>query len=281
MKNKFKFFCLFFFGGVLYAQNDSFPDLSLRLEPYGNLKAGMQYYSYTEPKVMTVSGPMFTVSAMGGIKFNPLIKSDLEIYYATDIGQNIYHGSLVLTNPDGSRKNIPVKYKSNDYYLGGVYRLGLIIGNGIDEWLVLYTGMGYRYLNNIALGLGAYSREQSYLYMPFGGRVKVWVNNKIRLKLDAELRALLLGNNKSAFKKIGFDNDLHFTQNNGSGARVSFGAEVFISKKNIFFIQGTLDYWSIGDSNKKPAYKSGVIQGYWLEPKNNTITYGVEIGYAF
>lgn len=231
---------------------------------------------------MSISGPMYTIGAVGGIKFNSFIKSDLEFYYATDIGKNTYNGAIQMTDFLGQKTTIPLIAKSNDYYLSIAYRVGLtIFGDGIDEYFGLYLGMGYRYLNNQIRDTSAYSRKQSYFYMPIGARIKVRLNKKIRLKLDGELRAMLLGSNTSAFRDIGYDNNLHFIQANGSGSRITLGAEFFVTKKTFLFIQGTFDYWGIGKSNVLAAYKGGMLADYFVEPENNTIVYGFEIGYSF
>ncbi|WP_143428396.1 hypothetical protein [Helicobacter sp. 11S03491-1] len=252
-------------------------NLSLKPTFYGTIKTGLGYYSYKEPNVMSITGPMYVVSAIGGLKLNPLIKTDATLYYSRDLGRNTYDGGIMLN--DGSI--LPHQSLSSDWYVGGKYRAGLIIGNGIDEWLVLYLGLGYRYLHNQIHGSGAYLREQTYLYMPMGGQVKVWLFDKVRLNLDVEFRALLLGNNISHFKDLGYDNNLHFIQNSGSGTRVTLGAEVFITRKSSILVEGFLDYWNIGQSSKEKLYEKGISKGSYIEPVNKTLFYGLQVGYSF
>ncbi|PAF42476.1 hypothetical protein [Helicobacter sp. 11S02596-1] len=248
---------------------------------YGHIKMGVASYTYKEPDVMSIAGPMAVFGAMGGLKINSFIKSDLEVYYATDMGKNIYDGSVVYKDGRTEPLKAPLKAPSKDYYLGGVYRAGLTIlkGDNGEEYFGIYTGLGYRYLQNQVQSKAAYLREQSYVYLPFGVRISVPLSKDFVLKANGELRAMIFGNNTSHFRDIGRDNDLHFIQTSGTGVRL--GGGVAFGNKNAFFIQAVFDYWSIAKSDVKPAYVGGKVDGYYVEPENNTIAYGVEIGFAF
>lgn len=285
MKKHLKFlFFLFVPVSVFALETEPIPNFGFKFQPYGNFKFGMQYYEYKEPSVMSISGPMYVLNGTFGVKPNPIFKADIRIFYAQDIGKNIYKGSL--QSLDGKGEIIPFSAKSGDYYLGGVGRVAFIIGDGVQqEWVSLYTGFGYRFLANNVQNppdqIVAYRRDQSYLYMPFGVDVKLWLTKKIRFNLNAEVRALLIGMNTTHFRDIGFDNDAHFTQKNGTGARISIGGEFFIIKNQAILLEAFFDYWGIGDSDIRPQTKGGKFVGNYLEPKNNTEAFGVQIGYSF
>ncbi|MDO7253648.1 hypothetical protein [Helicobacter cappadocius] len=277
------FFCFFPFGVYALETYPATPNLAFGFHPYGSAKFGMQYYEYTEPKLMSISGPMYNISGLFGVKLNPLLKMDVQIYYSQDIGQNIYNGS---TQDFSTKEVVPLSLKSADYYLGGVGKVAFILGDGIEEeWVSFYTGLGYRYLNNNIQNppnqIVTYRREQTYWYMPFGVDASMWLNKNIKIKINAELRALLVGKNITHFTDLGWDNDAHFTQKNGSGSRLSLGAEFFITKKQAITLEAFFDYWGIKKSNIKNITNQGKSVGSFIEPENNTKVFGVQIGYFF
>lgn len=284
MKKHLKFlFFLFVPLSGFAIETKPMPNFGFKFQPYGSFKFGMQHYEYTEPNVMSISGPMYVLNGTFGVKPNPIFKADVRIVYAQDIGKNIYNGSL---QNFATNETTPFSAKSADYYVGGVGRVAFIIGDGVQqEWVSLYTGLGYRFLANSVQNppdqIVAYGREQSYLYMPFGADIKLWLTTKIRLNVNAEVRALLVGMNTTRFTDIGFDNDAYFTQKNGTGARISIGGEFFIVKSQAISLEAFFDYWGIGDSDIKAQTINGKFVGNYLEPKNNTKAFGVQIGYSF
>ncbi|PAF53292.1 hypothetical protein BKH42_06650 [Helicobacter sp. 13S00482-2] len=286
MKNYIKILICFFLPLCIHAlerRPASNPNLALGFHPYGSVNFGMEYYTYTEPSVMSISGAMYHLNGLFGVKLNPFFKTDVQIYYSQDIGKNVYDGSI---HNSVTNETTPLSVRSADYYLGGVGRLGLVLGDGFEEeWVTLYTGIGYRYLDNDIQNppgqLVAYRREQSYLYMPFGLEAKFWLNNFIKFKLNGELRALLMGSNITHFTDLGWDNDAYFTQKNGSGSRVSLGVDFFITKKQSINVEAFFDYWNIKKSNLQEASRGGKFLGYYVEPDNNTKVFGVQIGYGF
>lgn len=268
---------------VSYAQDsqDNFT-LPTPLQFYGHLKTGMQNYVYREPSVMSIEGPMFVVDAMFGLKPSSFTASDIEVYYVTDIGQNIYDGAIVKMFSDGRQEISPIKARSSDYYFGGIYRAGITpINDEFGNEFMIYVGLAYRYLNNQVHSVGAYQREQHYLYLPLGIRTQIKINKFIGIKGTLEFRPLILGRNKSHFKMIGHDNDLIFSQRNGVGLEASVGIEFFIAKKSSIFLEGFFDYWNIADSTKVDSYIDGLHVGTYIEPKNTTSLYGIRIGYSF
>lgn len=266
---------------MLFGLEDTTLDLSFGFDPYAEVAGGMSYYHYNEPNVMDIFGPMYNLNVLLGAKLNPLLKTELEIYFSQDTGKNIYNGAIQITDMFGT-KNEPFSARSNDYYAGGEYRAGFILGDGISvEYLTIYTGFGYRFLQNLVDSSAAYLRKQSYLYMPFGVKSNIPIARKVSLRLNAELMALLLGLNTSYFTDIQRDQNLHFTQKSGTGARVSLGFNIALDNKNSIFIQGYFNYWNIADSNSLPSTQNGKFVGNYIEPKNTTTDYGIQIGYHF
>lgn len=249
---------------------------------YGYLKVGLQNYTYHEPNVMSIKGPMQIINTMFGLKLTSFIATDIEIYYAMDTGKNIYDGALVRIFSDGREETIPIRSHSNDYYYGGTYRIGFTpLGNDSQNNLLVYLGISYRYLDNLIRGEGAYRREQTYLYTPLGIRAQVKIKKFIGLRGNLEFRPLLLGWNKSHFSMLGRDNDLTFKQRNGLGTEASMGIDFFIAKDSSIFVETFIDYWNIAQSTRTDSYIAGRFAGTYIEPKNTTLAYGIRIGYSF
>lgn len=255
---------------------------TLKPKFYGELRAGVQHYKYEElPNVMSIAtpyaNPMYTLGGMIGVKFNPFLKMDLELYFSQDT-KNIYEGSSrdlvtgILT---------PIILPSNDLYAGGVYRLGFIYGNGITEWATFYTGLGYRFLHNKIKGAGSYTRIQGYLYAPIGFRSSISLSQKIKLRFGGETRLMFFGHNTSYFTENGFNNDLKFRQNGGIGFRGNLGVEFVLKDDWSIFVQTFYDYWYIPSSNLQFALMDGRAPEPHHEPKNRTNAFGIEVGIAF
>lgn len=276
---------LTFIISISYAQEELDIDTSpppFHTKFYGYLKAGIQNYAYHEPNVMSIKGTMQTINAMFGLKLTSFITSDIEIYYAMDIGKNTYDGALVRTFSDGREETIPFKSHSNDYYYGGTYRLGFTpLGNDSQNNLLVYLGISYRYLDNLIRGQGGYRREQTYIYTPLGMRAQVKLKKFVGIRGALEFRPLLLGYNKSHFSMIGRDNDLTFKQRSGLGAEANIGVDFLLPKDSSIFIETFIDYWNIAESTRTDSYIAGRYAGTFIEPKNTTLAYGIRIGYLF
>ena len=179
-------------------------------------------------------------------------------------GRVDYDGALM----DGT----PYKINGiNDLVLEGRLLLGadMLIRDILGT---LYSGVGYRYLNNdTSFDPAGYERESNYLYIPLGG--EIYTNLKADWYWGAriEFDYLAWGMQKSHLSDIGL-NDVHNRQNSGYGYRASVRFE-HKSKDAVFAIEPFYRYWDID--------KSEVKYGSVFEPSNDTKEIGVQLFWMF
>lgn len=160
-----------------------------------------------------------------------------------------------------------------------------------DDWegdnavLAFYTGIGYRYLFHDGRGVSCtisecffgYRRESNYLYLPVGVIHRSALEDNARLVLTLEYNRLLIGKQVSRLSDGGQGHsDPTNTQNKGYGLKASITYD-----KKKWAIGPYVNYWNIDDSNIAPIYINGLLYGYGLEPKNNTLEFGIRAGQQF
>lgn len=162
---------------------------------------------------------------------------------------------------------------------------------GKDHWinnsvLAPYLGVGYRFLFNDARGLSCtvstcywgYRRESNYSYLPVGFTLRNKLDNQAHLISSLEYDHLISGKQISRFSDGGFGHsDLTHNQAKGYGLRFSL-----VYEKDNWAVGPYAHYWSVDDSDIAPEILNGVPTGkYYIEPKNNTIEFGVKIRQQF
>lgn len=242
---------------------------------------GMEYYRYKEPDVMQIQGPMLNFNgAIGVIK--SLFRFQSDLYFATHIGANVYDGGLY-----NSVTQVTTKYstQSTDYYTGITAKVGINLFNEGKELFFIYTGLGYRFLYNLAIDKpnikASYGRYQGYLFLPIGLSGEIPVAKKVSIIAMIEQRILLYGHNTSTFSDLGYDSDLYFIQKRGYGGRIALGTKIYLPNTNAIKINLYFDYWGIAKSTTDSAYRNNIFVGDFIEPKNNTIATGLNVTYAF
>lgn len=245
-----------------------------------SLNSGIEYYSYTEPGVMNISGPMFVANADFGILYR-FFKTQLEVYGGKDIGSSLYHGGIY----DLKTKQIePYDAQSTDYYLGTVLKLGFSLFRNHYEPIYVYSGIGYRFLHNFIIDKphvkAAYTRDQGYIYLPIGINGEWAFHPKISVLGGFEYRILLYGHQASGLQALGFSSDAHFKQTDGMGFRVTSGMKFYLNKNHALKLTFYYDSWIIAKSDIVVLEKDGKRESF-IEPANNTQTGGVLIGYSF
>jgi len=139
----------------------------------------------------------------------------------------------------------------------------------------LYSGVGYRYLNDdTSFDPYGYERESNYLYIPLGGEIYANLKADWYWGAGIELDYLAWGMQRSHRSDIGRD-DVDNRQNSGYGYRASVRFE-HKSKKAVFAIEPFYRYWDIDDSEiEYDGYE------YGLEPDNSTKEIGVQLFWIF
>jgi hypothetical protein len=241
---------------------------------------GPEIYSfkYKEPGVMEDEGTFYgmhfgctsrdwvsTSSLNGGSVF----KAEGRFAF----GQVDYDGALQNSETE---EIIPYKLDGiNDFVFEGRLLLGADMLSR-DTLFTLYSGVGYRYLNDDpSFDQYFYERESNYLYIPLGG--EIYANLKADWYWGAriEFDYLLWGMQRSHLSNVGY-NDVDNRQKSGYGYRASVRFQ-HKSKGSVFAIEPFFRYWDINDSEIEYAG-----YGYYgLEPANETKEIGVQLFWIF
>lgn len=133
--------------------------------------------------------------------------------------------------------------------------------------IVPLTGIGFRYLVNELPGIGGYTREQSYWYLPVGVEGNGSFRKGLGYVIRAEYDYFLSGSNIS-----GGDS---FSQDGGYGFHVSAGVSHAPEGGSVapVLIEPYFRYWNVDDST--------VTRDGWLEPANNCTEYGIKCSVLF
>ncbi len=232
----------------------------------------ISHIAYEEPDFMKDSGFMYGI-----------------------IGSYAYH-NIIMIKADGRLSYGKMDYSSTgtgeadniDDYLAetrGVVGYDFLVYKILS--ITPYMGIGYRYLKDDSSGIttttGArgYERESNYIYSPIGLEISVPFANDWQTGTMLEYDYFWWGKQKShlsdAISGLG---DIENKQTRGWGLRGAVKIEKR-TKKIDFIIESFARYWSIERSKKANITFAGVAVGYGIEPKNNSIEYGVKLAWRF
>lgn len=254
--------------------------ISVNAKFLGDAGYGYNFYRYEEPGLMKIDGMLHTIftklAYVGDI-------AGVEVNYIQAFNANLkYNGSTQGGTP---LINIPSKddFFNVDFKIGA--RLGLYDNyNGFG-----YFGIGYRYLDNRVSGSGGYRREQLYYYIPIGFSASDGMSlGGLFARYGIEFRYMFLGVNRThigdAIPNIN-PSVLTMEQKNSFGLKVHTGFDYFISDYFKLFTQFSADYWYVRESSTgittQTKNNSYIIKQAWIEPRNNTFQFGVEVGLGF
>jgi len=225
-------------------------------------------YQYQEPGLMSLKGSKMGLE-LRSTKLLPdhrVIQADLRYAFGT-VNYN--------SNGTGSASGNP------DWYIEGRFLVGK--DWALDAAVVLpYIGIGYRYLFNDGRGISStgasgYRRESNYFYLPVGIIHRSLLNDQSRLVGTLEYDHLLAGKQISSLSDAGLGyGDVTNTQSNGYGLKLSATYE-----KDNWAIGPYVHYWDIGESDVALVFQNGFPVGMGVEPKNNTIEFGLKASQQF
>lgn len=230
------------------------------------------HFRYREPDVMEDNGVFYGVIA--GYTYRGWVPASPEESFAEDkgllrlegryaCGQVDYNGSLT----GGTHYTID---DIDDYVIETRLLLGI---EELDkDWLAsLYTGVGYRYLNDdTSFDPYGYERESNYLYVPLGYQLDGSFRDGWAWGGVIEADILVWGKQRSHLSDVGLYN-VDNEQHKGYGFRASVRLRNR-SKIGIILVEPFIRYWDIEDSE----VKSG-----WIEPANNTTEFGLQLVWRF
>lgn len=239
-----------------------------------DIDTGFEYYKYVEPK-MKISGPMYVLDARLGLG-SGIFRAQLDGYYGTHIGQNIYNGQLFNGQPS--------RVKSTAWYVGTNLKLGLSHFSDGRNLAFLYTGVGYRYLYNFTFDdpglITSYARHQVYAYLPVGISVEIPASSSVSFTGLSEYRHLIYGQHKADLTRVRYEKDYKFRQRSGLGMRFAVGMK-FAFKRASIKTGIYYDFWKIDDSDGVVVKNGSGVSSVFIEPRNYTHALGLTVGASF
>ena len=155
----------------------------------------------------------------------------------------------------------------------------LLLGGDNLRWdalNTLYSGIGYRYLNDdSSIYAGGYERESNYLYIPLGYQFESSREIGWSFGFGVEYDFFISGIQRSHLSNVGLY-DVDNRQNGGYGYRASIRFQ-HKSKDAIFMIEPFYRYWDIDESEIEYAGNDY----YALEPANKSREIGVQFFWIF
>lgn len=237
-----------------------------------SLAAVVSYFDYEEDSIdVSIEGPMYGIAARYDFH-SATSRWMLGLQGELDFGSLDYDGA--------TQSGIPVSADSDDTLFEARALAGLDFEPGPDWLLTPFLGLGFRYWYNDVSGVGSYTREVSYLYLPLGLEVVHNLGSGWRLRMAAEGDVLLAGQVDSELSDV--DPGLNDTTNStdfgdGWGARVSLEA-----RTRNFSVEPYFRYWDIDESDTDALTYYGYPTGFLVfEPANTTTVFGIQLGYHF
>ncbi len=232
----------------------------------------ISYIKYDEPGLMENKGEMY------GLVFSYAYHNKLmtKIEGKFSYGEVNYEGSTWDGTPL-TIKRIP------DFMVELRALLGYDFKANESITISPYSGVGYRYLqdNSQDRYSGGYERESNYIYIPAGVETVARLGGGWSVGATAEIDIFIWGRQISYLSDAdsGY-NDIENEQMKGYGARGS----VFIAKKFEkvgFVIEPFIRYWNIRESMDADVVYDGYIEGYGVEPNNNSTEIGCKLAITF
>ena len=253
---------------LLTANTTHAETITLKTRAGNNIGVSLSYYRYEEPDLMSLVGGKIglDINSTKTLQHNYFIRGDMRYAFGT-VDYN--------SNGTGSTSG------ELDLYTEARGLLGKDWGFK-NTGLALYTGFGYRFLFNdgrgiTSTGAAGYRRESNYFYIPIGVIHRLAIKDQARLASTLEYDHLLKGKQISRLSDGGQGySDLTNNQNSGYGLKLSI-----IYEKDKWVIGPYAHYWYINDSDITLVYQNGILVGTGLEPRNNTIEFGLKVGQQF
>ena len=252
-----------------------------------SLGAEYFYAKYEEPGLISQDGMMYGFNGL--YQYRPSSGQFLHNPIANVMGiEGMYaKGNLDYSSP--SQNNIQVDKRNYMFEIRGILGQEFVHE---DYTLMLYSGFGYRYLNDddngeLHSGFYGYEREESYYYLPVGFETNHDFNNENSIALKGEFDLFLAGNqfshasdgNKYLDPLAHPNDDLSFDQKHGYGVRGSIAFSHQTEFIGIVF-EPFVRYWHIEDSDIVYGYVDGSYDPY-IEPENKTTEAGIKLAVQF
>ena len=228
------------------------------------------YFDYKEPGIMEETGFMYGVVGhyTHHTAYNVMVHASVEY----SMGSLDYDGHL----QDGT----PFETDTDDWLVECRGLIGYDIGIKGRYLITPYTGVGYRYWNDVISSAYGYEREIHYWYAPIGVKTAGPLAEKWTWGLTAEYDLFCRGTVKShvsdadpAYNDPSLDQDF----GEGYGVRCSLMFERALAGGASVSIEPFISYWDMQRSEVGDLYSNGAPIGHVVEPENETLSYGLSI----
>jgi len=239
----------------------------------------VSHITYKEPGVMQQTGVMHGFNASYSYygwlpplpEWNDKSMLRLEARYS--------YGKVDYKN-SGTVDNI------KDYMIEGRGLIGYVFQKPANFSIIPYLGFGYRYLNDdmggkeSSTGASGYERESNYVYIPIGAELNTSLNSGWFLGTTLEFDIFVKGKQISRLSDVDPEcPDISNRQRNGYGLRGSL--KIQRKLENIFFVfEPFIRYWNIKRSEDTYFVYNNSLW-YGVEPRNNSLEYGLKLGLKF
>jgi hypothetical protein len=200
----------------------------------------------------------------------------------------MFHTSLEYTqgeiqNDGATQEGTPLREDADDWIVEWRGLLGYDFtckGHAITPFL----GIGYRYWNDDIDGPSGYEREVEYWYSPIGIETISPLSGAWTWGVAAEYDFFWGGSVKSHLSDFAAElNDPEVDQDSGDGygLRFSIHFKRSFANNSALSVEPYVSYWNIDESDIATLTFSGVPIAFVIEPSNETLTYGVRVGWKF
>jgi len=253
---------------ILPALADSRTPLAARHRFGVGLKT--RYFDYKEPGFMQETGFMYGVVGdyTHHSTHNVMVHASLE----SSLGRLDYDGHF----QDGT----PLKTDTEDWLVECRGLIGYDIGINGRYLMTPYTGIGYRYWNDVISSSYGYEREIHYWYVPIGVKTAGPLAERWTWGVTAEYDLFCRGIVKSHLTDADpAYNDPVLNQGfgEGYGVRCALMFARALAGGASLSIEPFISYWDINRSDIGDLCFNGSPIGHVVEPNNETISYGLSI----
>lgn len=213
-------------------------------------------YKYSEPGFVSHTGLLYGVWG--------------DWYWGSRLGNGKTHaeflyGSLFYSGALCDLSNNCTAYSSTTQDF--ITKVNTRLEYSLKESLLLFLGIGHRFLYDRGNGVGFYTRTGNWVYLPLGAGFQYR-----KFLLDIEYDLIVYGSFKSNLSEVSTTfTDLTHSQK-GYGLVLSLGYEL----NELWSLQGIYESWNLDESD--PVASGGSL---FVEPKNNSQSVGLKLGYFF
>lgn len=228
------------------------------------------YFDYEEKGIMQETGFMHGI--VGNYRYHGTPRLMAHATLEACAGGLDYDGHL----QDGT----PFQTTTDDWIVEcrGLIGYGHPLSGGY--LLTPYTGIGYRYWNDDISSSAGYEREIHYGYVPLGVKTVGPLSAAWTWGLTAEYDLFCGGSVKSHLSEAEpryNDPVLDQEFGDGYGLRGSLFFQRTVAAHCALAIEPFITYWDIDPSNTGPLYRDGKPFTHVIEPKNETLAYGLRL----